>query len=795
MFDGRDLLDLMKRPLRALVLLGLLGCNEDRSLIMQFVEPTVSGVTVVTTGGNATAAGPGSATGGDGGSIVLQADTTLSIGTATIFPEPLGLPVLPPAAGTVISSTSNFVANTVYDVPLGNILIEGTVATDVPAGGTRTIQADNGDIVVSGTLQSGQVTALSPSGQVIKVLANLALNAPQGTVWVTGSIHTGSVDGIQDGVSSGTLTIVANRIVLSGTLDASGEANATGVVGGNGGAITLTILPNGNGIFCPSGLITTQGGNGTGQGGSGGAVSLNSASGTAPVNLFGSITTSGGSASGSFPNALGGTAGDISIGAGGPVVLKSALLGSGGDAATSADGAVGGNGANVTLTGGGGGSSVPLEMFGTLDLHGGAASAATSASPVHGGHGGTVAVGPGVLSLLTGVSSYDSSGGAGDTGGNAGAQVIISTGGGAADLTVVSTLQALGGAGQSGPGGAGNDISIVSTSVGLLTVSGSIALSGGASLVADGGAGGNYSLVSIVVGPGAGDILSSAGVAASGGNGGSSGLGGAAGTITVQSQIGMLTLSGRLEADGGGSPVGLSGPASGGTVTIATTGPVGPGAIQSTATIIAVGGSSQASTTANGGPGGTISISAADPGSTLTLAAGSFLQVDGGSSSGAGDGGAGGTIFLGTTTQSISISGSVLARGGTALGSNGTGGSGGQITAELSVGNPLSSITVQANGGLDASGGAGFFEGRAQSDGRIRSVSAPVAVVLKAEPAAGTAGSGSVVNLGTITAAGAAGGDVLFLGFGAAGLGLPLPGEMNLSGSSGNPAGDFVGRN
>jgi hypothetical protein len=790
---GRELLAFSKRSLRLIALLTLFGCNEDRSVVILFTVPTVSGVTVLTTGGGASAAGPGSATGGNGGAIALQASGAVSIGTATIFPAPLAIPVVPPTTGTLLTSGS-FVANTVFDVPLGNILIEGAVTTDVPASGTRTIQADNGDIVVSGSLQSGQVTAVSGSGQTIKVLANITLNAPQGTVYVTGSIHTGSVDGVLDGDSAGALTIVANRIIITGMLDTSGEENVTGLLGGSGGPITLTISTNGNGIFVPSGLITTQGGGGTVQGGAGGAVSLSSPSGTAPLNMFGSITTSGGAALGSLPTVRGGAAGDVSIVAGGSVVMQSVVLSSGGDATTSADGAIGGKGGNFSITSGG--ALIPVQMFGTIDVHGGNSSAVSSASTVAGGNGGTVTVGPGILSLMTGVSTYNSSGGAGDTGGDAGTLSIGSTGAAAADVTVVSALLALGGPAGNGPGGAGNDITIASHAVGLTTVSGTSQCDGGPSVGSDGGPAGNFSVTTSVAGPGSGDIRCSELVTATGGSGGTSGAGGGAGTIIISAVFGNILLSGTLAAGGGGSPLAISGPAPGGTVTVSTAGSGGPGSIHTTAGISAVGGPSFASgVTVNGGPGGLITFSTADPSSTLTLASGSFLQADGGSSTGAGAGGAGGSILLSSNTQSISISGAVLARGGPASGGTGTGGSGGQVTAALVVGSSLSGITVQPDGAIDVSGGAGFFEGRALSDGRTRSVSSPVAVVLKAEPAAGTPNAGTVVNLGTITAAGGAGGDVLFLGFGAGGLGPPVAGSMNLAGSSGSPPGDFVGQN
>jgi hypothetical protein len=104
---------------------------------------------------------------------------------------------------------------------------------------------------------------------------------------------------------------------------------------------------------------------------------------------------------------------------------------------------------------------------------------------------------------------------------------------------------------------------------------------------------------------------------------------------------------------------------------------------------------------------------------------------------------------------------------------------------------------VNAGALIDVSGGSGFYGGNAQGDGRRFSVSSPVAVLLQAEAHQGKPNAGAIINLGTIEAIGGpasgSGGDVLFLGSGAGGVGPPLPGSLFIGGSGAGLPGDFAG--
>jgi hypothetical protein len=269
---------------------------------------------------------------------------------------------------------------------------------------------------------------------------------------------------------------------------------------------------------------------------------------------------------------------------------------------------------------------------------------------------------------------------------------------------------------------------------------------------------------------------------------------------------GTMTLGGEMEALGGNSPVlftslGSAGPSSGGQI-ILQTGAAGNGSIECRAVLLALGGSSSAdpSVSVPGAPGGTVQIGTLSPGGQISLGGNCSIQADGGVSTGSHTGGIGGIIQISTAGPSIAMFGSMSGRGGGAAGPSGTGGQGGQMSATTDVSNlpgTLGTILVNAGALIDVSGGSGFHGGNAQGDGRRFSVSRPVAVLLEAEATQGKPNAGSVVNLGTIVAEGGSdsgsGGDVLFLGSGAGGMGAPLPGNLLNGGAGAGLPGDFVG--
>src|SRR5579862_4942544 len=269
----------------AFLALMLPSCKYDPTLTTAPPPPATvisSSSNTQSSGGVASANSPANITGGAGGAMSVFTQGPISIGTGNPAPVPPVTPT-PPTTGTSLSSIA-------ADVSLaGTILIPGSVTTDAAAA-VRNISSTNGDIVVSGLLQAGRPTGASPVTMV-----NLSLSAPNGTVYVTGTISTADVDGLSDGDNAGTISISANRIVLTGTLNANGDANSAGT-GGVGGAVTLTIGGAGDHIFFTGGSISTLGGSGTTAGGAGGNVSLSA---TAKLHAYGSITSSGGSSNGS----------------------------------------------------------------------------------------------------------------------------------------------------------------------------------------------------------------------------------------------------------------------------------------------------------------------------------------------------------------------------------------------------------------------------------------------------------------------------------------------------------------
>jgi hypothetical protein len=795
----------LRRLLSIAVLGTLLGCHEDPPVVLLFAAPVVDGIHVLGGGGIASAGGPVASQGGSGGAISAFTLSDLRLGASDVTPLPPPAPLFP-TAGTLLTS-ADFQSHHDFDVPLGNIQIQGLVTTDVagPPGTPRKIIADSGDIVVTGTLQSGNVTGLDAGGLPLHAMADLELDAPNGTIYISGALQTTSVDGILDGTSGGALRLVARQVVLLGTINTSGEASS-GPKGGAGGALTLNVSAAGAGFFLRNGSILTFGGTGSSQGGKGGDITLSILGGE--VLLFGQVSAGGGLASGSSGSVQGGAGGAISLVVSSTVILDSQASSRGGDALTGGGVATGGAGGQFRLQNASAGSPVGARLFGLVDLTGGAASSASTGPGVTtGGQGGSAQFGQAVsplLSILSGSSTLDSSGGAGDVGGAAAAITLRAAGTGSADLVVTGSLLALGGAGGPGPGGPGGPVALSTSASGSLSLSGLLQSDGGPSASDAGGRAGSVTITGVLSPV---QLTSSARITASAGSGGSSGGAGAAGSVQVVLANGSMTLGGSLEALGGTSPVqftslGPAGPSAGGQITLRT-GASGSGAISCRAVILALGGNSSASSTVSvaGAAGGTVTIATLSPSGEISLGSGCSIQADGGVSTGSHTGGIGGSIQISTAGPSIDISGSLTGRGGGASGPAGTGGEGGRLSATTDVSNllvgTLGNITVDAGALIDVSGGSGFHGGNAQGDGRRFSVSSPVAVLLQTEATLGKANAGAVLNLGTIVAAGGpdsgSGGDVLFLGSGAGGVGAPLPGNLLISGFGAGLPGDFAG--
>jgi hypothetical protein len=149
--------------------------------------------------------------------------------------------------------------------------------------------------------------------------------------------------------------------------------------------------------------------------------------------------------------------------------------------------------------------------------------------------------------------------------------------------------------------------------------------------------------------------------------------GGKGGTFDLLASTDGIELNGTFTAEGGASPV-----VPGGGGLFRAMCDVGGGDLRSGATILVSGGSSSDSGPgAPGGAGGRIELSAwfdstqpiPGTGGSILLGSSSALTADGGRSTGAAEGGKGGTVHLEIPEGKVSISGLVGARGGAALGS------------------------------------------------------------------------------------------------------------------------------
>ena len=213
-----------RRIVFALLAAALAGCHEDPEVVTIQVFPSGGALGLFCTGGDATGA---LAVGGPGGALYIGAWEEVSAGESALIPTAPAVPAAP-TMGTTLPIIAGPLSTTAV---AGTVLISGTVVGD--ASGTVTITSNGGDIVVSGSLTSGDVVP-GPS-----VPDNITLNAPNGTVYVLGTISTRNTDGTLDGDAGGTVTINAMRIVLTGTIDTRGEDSSLATVG-DGGAVTLS---------------------------------------------------------------------------------------------------------------------------------------------------------------------------------------------------------------------------------------------------------------------------------------------------------------------------------------------------------------------------------------------------------------------------------------------------------------------------------------------------------------------------------------------------------------------------
>lgn len=775
--------------------------------------------------------------GGGGGDLTVRASGTLQFAVGENGPAAPSLPAAP-TTGTELTN-----AMITAGTPIaGNVLVSSTLQINAGVN-PAVITTNTGDVVILGSLIGERSAGTATNG--------ITIQAPAGTIYVLGAIQTSGTAGTPDNPHAGNLSLTAQRIVITGTVDARGEDNSA-ALGGDGGSVTVdTTGGGGTEVLYAGGAILSSGGLGAGQGGDGGNITL--LAGT-KLSILSGVAADGGSANAYGVAATGGHAGDLALGAVTGIDIAASVTARGGAGTGRSNGAAGGDGGNLAIDSGG-----PCRIFGSLITSGGSVSA-SSGGPLTGGTAGWIRIGlvtpPTTLDL--GRGSCFTNGGFGDqAGGGAGSMDVASLDG---DITVGGAVTARGGDGvdSGGPGGSvtmtTDDDVLGNSSNHALTASTLIDTRGGSGTIGgDGGpvylqcgadlsftgaiatsghaGGGHGGGISLVVD--AANLAPTGALAYSGhleaegagsgvfglGNGGNVFLGSAgpltfsavlstkgggdaghAGSVTLQAVSGDIHISGSISAV---THLPYAAPPTPGDVTVSTA-----GSIVSEAAINVSGGSpNPGDSNVRGGDGGAVSFMSTGFAGSISLLAGTDIKANGGRSTAGSSnhpGGAGGRILFSTVDQPVSITGVFLARGGAApAGASNPGGLGGQVVVNSdSDGDGTGgAITLTAGSVIDVSGATGFDAGAAlnnvgvapaNSSGTNLAVVFDAAGGLTASPDGG--GEGIIRNLGTILATGgslvARGGDIWFDGKNGSGanIGPGDHGDLVLDGNGGDGA-------
>jgi hypothetical protein len=216
------------------------------------------------------------------------------------------------------------------------------------------------------------------------------------------------------------------------------------------------------------------------------------------------------------------------------------------------------------------------------------------------------------------------------------------------------------------------------------------------------------------------------------------------------------------------------------------------------------GGSIAPGATADGGLAGNFTLDINTPVGSQIFRPGSVILLDGGSSGGTGTAGGGGHLYARSFDGTVTMSGSLLTRGGAARDPGGIGGLGGHVNifSDRNTNGIGGNLTVTPEGIIDASGGAGTIGGSARNDGVDANVATfpdhqeTIAVLLNADGIHGTPADGIIDNQGVVIArggaTGGAGGDIAFHGEGTGGLHDPLGGHLEMDGDGAGPDGSFA---
>jgi hypothetical protein len=578
-------------------------------------------------GGDASgSASPAKTFAGNAGNLDINSCGDLRFG---VNPPPTP-PVLPavPTTGTTVTSAD--LTGGTYILLSGNILIPGSVRSGDTTSPIMAITAMSGDIVLSGSFQSGKHTGISPAQP-----RSLFLSAPNGTVYVTGSITTFSDDGIPSGNSSGEVNISAQTIVVTGTIDTHGEdGEPVGLAkpGGFGGAVTLdTTAGGGTDILMVGASITTTGGGSTSAGGPVGNIFLRAGG---ALHLHGSIIARGGPVATRVDNVTAERGGQLQTTSTTGIFVNAAIDLSGGDAISSGGGVTAGRGGDVFVTQP---NTGPAAFYGSMSLRGGNATALDPRSLVTtAGAGGTVQIGQGgatsnpsvvdlALAMLAGRG-----GSSPDTGGTGANFQLGCMGADPGAIIFDGEVDSSG-----GPGGNEGGSSI---GLGLQTAHGDITIKG--NLVFRGGDSGDSA--------GSGD-----GLTADCGGG-------------APSPTGNVFFSATFDGRGGQGTSGNANGGGGGSLNLRTRGPGNSVTVDSGSLFLLAGGAS--SGTGLAGRGGFFACNS----NSGPVGIAGVVQAQGGPAPGAGGtGGLGGQIDVHTDLNSDGVGGDITIAAGTIIDASG----------------------------------------------------------------------------------------------------------------------------
>ncbi|HYF01654.1 MAG TPA: hypothetical protein VEJ18_22225, partial [Planctomycetota bacterium] len=441
------------------------------------------------------------------GLVDLDSATGVAFGSSAEAPLPPAPPAAP-AGGRVLTA-----ADVAADVNDGGSLSITSALAVTGGGAVRTVRA-GGDLVVSGSL-----SAPSPQG--------LHLEAG-GTLYVSGALRT----------SSGSITLVGSRVVLTGTVDASGAA------GQGGGNVTIRST-SAQTLILAGATVLSEGGTGP-SGGRGGDVLLASGAG---VKAHATVSARGGA---------GVNSDDVSAGAGGRITIQGAgdvdLLGRwnarGGFAQASGSGARGGAGGSFEVTAG----WAPVRVAAVVDVRGGSAEASGPGSGLVSGAGGSIRLGAMAAAqrISLAFARIEARGGAADVQGGAGGRCEMFANSG--DIVYGGTVDLRGGDADATPGAGGSLHLWCDVGGGSISWSGAYVSRGGnarrAGVDAPGGRAGDVELWAFGSAGGV-TLHASASVDLTGGTSTGTGKAGDGGEMKSVSSEGVVSFSGSVSARGG----------------------------------------------------------------------------------------------------------------------------------------------------------------------------------------------------------------------------------------------------